>query len=864
MTKKKQRIAKENRRNLRLWAEGAREGILDPHIEPYADAMERGWRFERDHFKQVCREFHARIDWRLADHEEPNLPLPPFDPAAELPEPEKLSEEEEARRQARIAVLDDRIRRWLKYRVKRLRRHTRTRINSKKDPWAILLAKLSGFTSPPKALQAYQQMMHEDYFTRVAPVVQAEWAKQAGAGSSVPTGEPNAPFRALIARQVFAELSKEVQAGYATRAKAEAATRRVEYEEALNEIPSKNPVDRHRCIENLGTFVSPILQGIHERTGLHAVLILGGPIPKYGGDLRTIHISYGRNRSAVSSHFPHWAKERFNGVLSLMKEYLGSAFTKQEMEDAALPAGFGLEGAKFTISPDPNNDDDSDDSNASDSSSDSDSSESEDEAPARKRAKKSSAKEAKAAKAKAAKAAVATKENGSTAKRGEGGKAAVKVKDAGGKSAPQKRKRKVSEPDEQTAENTKGGKGAGGKSTPKKRKRGEEEGDEDATPGGAKRGRRDGEEQVVSPTRKSRRLAAAVAEPTPTATSAASAPATADTAPAPTATSTAPNTAPTANTTLAATSAASAPATADTAPAPTATSTATSTAPNTTPTGNATPAATSTATSTAPNATPAATSAASAPDTANAAPAPTATSTAPAATSTTSVGSVGAPTPSASAAAFLAHIPVVRQGTTATPNGVEVPAECPPWLRDIVRVLSAVDLGCHFQSLLTMLMRLECKYGSEGNLRAGLSTAKRPAEVQAWIRAGRGLRAKGNYDAGITDLGDYAKRWTAWWDSLQPTWRKRGTDGQWVVGGSYGDEWDTLWFPGQNGCASLVASLYFWGASKQALGGGEGAVWNGEERAKWDRAVQDVVWVVEGLENAVPAPKGKKGKGKVG
>ncbi|KAJ7429028.1 hypothetical protein B0H11DRAFT_1770390 [Mycena galericulata] len=227
-------------------------------------------------------------------------------------------------------------------------------------------------------------------------------------------------------------------------------------------------------------------------------------------------------------------------------------------------------------------------------------------------------------------------------------------------------------------------------------------------------------------------------------------------------------------------------------------------------------------------------------------------------------GSVGgAPTPSASAATFLAHLPVVGQATTVTPSAIDIPPECPPWLRDIVGVLSAVDLGCHFQSLLAMLIRLECKFAVPGNPRSGLSTAKRPAEVQAWIRAGRGLRVKGDYDAGIVDLEDYGKRWAAWWDSLQPTWRKRGADGQWVIGESYGEEWDTLWFPGQNGCASLVASLYFWGASKRAMGATDGGVWNGEERAKWERAVQDVVWMVEGLENAVPAPKGRKGKGKI-
>ncbi|KAJ7436813.1 hypothetical protein B0H11DRAFT_2255890 [Mycena galericulata] len=831
MTKKRQHIAKENRRNLRLWAEGAREEVLNPHIEFYADAMERGWRFEREYFATVCREFHARISWRLKDHEEPELPLPAFDATAELPAPEKLSEEEETRRQARITVLDDRIRRWMKYRVKRLRRHTRTRIGSRKDPWAILLAKLSGFTSPPKALQAYQQMMHEDYTTLVAPVVKAEWAKKTGAGSSVPTTEPDAPFRALVARKVFAEMSQEEKDGYAKRAKDEAAARRLAYEEALNEIPSKNPADRHKCIENLGTFVSPILQGIHERTGLHAVLILGGPIPKYGGDLRTIHISYGRNRSAVGSHFPQWAKERFNGVLSLMKEYLGSAFTTQDIEDAALPAGAGLEGAKFTISPHSDSDDDSSSDDSSDS--DSDSSDSENEAPARKRPKKSSAKAAKAA-------VLASAENVPVPMQGGGGKKR-KIGSAGKEekeqATSQKRKRGGGG-GEETAPGKRGaGKNTSGKATPKKRKRAE--GDE-ATPGKGKAGR-DGGEQDASPPRKSRRLAAATAPPilpisatappiapanaAPTApTAPAPAPHTTPTAPtAPTAPNTVPNApAPTPDTTPTAPTAPTAPNTAPTTPAP---------APDTSPTAPTAP--------TVPNTAPAAYNAApTPPDTVptalTAAPAPnTMPDTAP------TEGSVGALVPSASAAAFLAHLPVVGQATTATRNGVEVPAECPSWLRDIVR------------------------YGSEGNLRAGLSTKNRPAEVQAWIRAGRGLRAKGSYDAGITDLGDYAKRWTAWWDSLQPTWRKRGADGQWMVGGTYGEDWATLWFPGQNGCVSLVASLYFWGASKRALGAADGAVWIGEERAKWDRTVQDVVWMVEGLENAVPGPKGRKKKGRV-
>src|ERR1700761_3203223 len=99
------RIAKKDRRNLKLWAEGARESILKPHIPAYTDALERGWRAERDYLQVVCNEFHARIPWRLADNEEPELPLPEYDQfkAAEL---EDLDEEGMAQKRVRIDTLN--------------------------------------------------------------------------------------------------------------------------------------------------------------------------------------------------------------------------------------------------------------------------------------------------------------------------------------------------------------------------------------------------------------------------------------------------------------------------------------------------------------------------------------------------------------------------------------------------------------------------------------------------------------------------------------------------------------------------------------------------------------------------------------
>ncbi|KAJ6455627.1 hypothetical protein C8R47DRAFT_1082646 [Mycena vitilis] len=384
------RVPKSKRRNLKMWAEGARESILTPHIEPYADSMERGWRYEREYFQQVCNQFHTQIDWRLEDHEEPVLPLEKFDPNAPLPELERLPEAEERRRQTRMDQLNARIRRWFKYRVKRLRKHVRTKINSSKDPWAVLLAKLSGITTPPKARQGFQQYMREMYEKAdndIEALVKEKWAATPSDGSSVATSaQPNAPFRAKVVRELFAALPKAEQDEYKARAKAEAVLAREKFDKALNDPPGNSPHARQTAIDALGTFVAPILQGIFERTGLHCCLLLGGPIPKYGGDLRTIHISFGRNRTAAQTHFPQWDKVRFNGgVLGLLKEYLQTVFNKQDSADAALPTG--LEGAKFTIDPEGCDSDSSEDSNDSNDFSSEEEESDDEDAPARKKSR---------------------------------------------------------------------------------------------------------------------------------------------------------------------------------------------------------------------------------------------------------------------------------------------------------------------------------------------------------------------------------------------------------------------------------------------------------------------------------------------
>ncbi|KAJ7816803.1 hypothetical protein B0H13DRAFT_2380168 [Mycena leptocephala] len=318
------RKAKAERRSNKLWADGAREQVMRPHIEAYADALQRGWRAERDYLQKTRTS--------LSSHYRPTIPSPPA--------VEELTQEEKEARHARIEELNIRIRRWLKYRVRALRRGFSTQNDPRDNPCAVLLAKLAGVTNPPKARQAYQQYMRERYASDIA---------------------------AVIAREMFGELSEEEQDDFRERAVAEARDAKEAYEKAMKQGPSKRPEDVRmlcRCIDELGRFMAPILEGVQSYTGLQSICVFGGPMPKYSGELGTTHVCVGTNLAPMPVGFAAWNKPRFaRDVVEFMTEYLRMAYTATECAEAALPTT-SLTDAKysFTEPSDSESDDESDDS----------------------------------------------------------------------------------------------------------------------------------------------------------------------------------------------------------------------------------------------------------------------------------------------------------------------------------------------------------------------------------------------------------------------------------------------------------------------------------------------------------------------
>ncbi|KAJ7603463.1 hypothetical protein DFH06DRAFT_1350223 [Mycena polygramma] len=847
------RVPKSKRRNLKMWAEGARESILTPHIEPYADSMERGWRYEREYFQQ--------------DHEEPVLPLEKFDPNAPLPELERLPEAEERRRQTRMDQLNARIRRWFKYRVKRLRKHVRT-----------------------KARQGFQQYMREMYEKAdndIEALVKEKWAATPSDGSSVATSaQPNAPFRAKVDE-------------YKARAKAEAVLAREKFDKALNDPPGNSPHARQTAIDALGTFVAPILQGIFERTGLHCCLLLGGPIPKYGGDLRTIHIIVWSKPSEDSNDsndsFLRRGGIRRRGRASA-EESRGTAKAKPAAKTKMSAASKGKD--KVVAAAKTPRDLETSARWSTGLQRDKEQWRKEDAA-----AKKGGAPPAN-------KKTSAKRKAGDGSTEQEQSRKSRRLEDAAGPRAD---------------ENTPPAGTSAGTSTalrPQRHARVERAGC--------------GVCARSPPLLRARRRApSSAAGPlllrTSTSTTPASVPNAQDTAPAPpaaTASSTVPapvisgGPAPAANVNV--NDPASVPNAQDTAPAPPA-ATASSTVPAPVISGGPAPAANVNVNDPA-----------SVPNAQDTAPAPprrhcfehgararyqrrarsrferqrprsrferqrrrsrferagavtggaiSAITNKPPARRRFKHDSSGAAAPSPPFPARVPHPllttlgalsllqvllwaliscshrprlpqttppappvhPARRQAqptpslsttndlsasapaaaSSAPPPPFQFTEDAPKWLRESVRVLSHVDLGCHYRSLVEALIRVEDKFGG--------SSALDPS--------GARNQAEKPYNARIKDLGEYGGRWWTWWDSLQPEWRKRGADKVWEISDGYSKEWewDPFWFPGQNGLAL----------------GGTG-VWDETNRKSWERAVGDAAWVLEGLEQALPPRKRKR------
>ncbi|KAJ7585540.1 hypothetical protein C8J56DRAFT_1052846 [Mycena floridula] len=347
MGRRSKKKEKKDRLSMQNWAEGARETILAAWVSPMVDAMAQGWQAQDQVLRACTNEYHAKFSWRLQDHEEPSLPLPAYDPK-NLPVEEELSDADLALKRERVTLLNQRIRRWLLYRIKPLSQRVWSRARRTTDPFALLLAKLSGLVRPPKARQGYQQFMHEKYGddTPLKTEVEKMYAEDV---KSKPALKWNMNYRGYACRTIFNGLPQTEQDGYKKTAADKAVEAKDIFKTALKAPVSERPEDIQSCIDNLLPFIAPILTGIAERTKLQCFFVAGGMIPKADGEIGTKHYSVGSNPSTGVS-FTKWKDGQFDtNVLAPFKGYLEGVYLKKDRKKAAIPDPAGEAAAAAAI-----------------------------------------------------------------------------------------------------------------------------------------------------------------------------------------------------------------------------------------------------------------------------------------------------------------------------------------------------------------------------------------------------------------------------------------------------------------------------------------------------------------------------------
>ncbi|KAK0449343.1 hypothetical protein EV421DRAFT_1732615 [Armillaria borealis] len=190
---KKQCLKKEQRKNLKGWADRGRERILSKHVLPYSDCLERGWHAEESCLDTVYREYTFHVHWCLKDHEEPAQPFCLYNPHAPR-EVEELMPKEAQEKRKRLEEIY-------------MKKHLKFRKNLLNDPWNLYLTQLASITRPPKARQAYQEWFTDDTNKKlVAAIVQERWEKELADGSA--SGGPNVNLWMAVAPPLLQGMSE--------------------------------------------------------------------------------------------------------------------------------------------------------------------------------------------------------------------------------------------------------------------------------------------------------------------------------------------------------------------------------------------------------------------------------------------------------------------------------------------------------------------------------------------------------------------------------------------------------------------------------------------------------------------------------
>lgn len=165
------------------------------------------------------------------------------------------------------------------------------------------------------------------------------------------------------------------------------------------------------------------------------------------------------------------------------------------------------------------------------------------------------------------------------------------------------------------------------------------------------------------------------------------------------------------------------------------------------------------------------------------------------------------------------------------PPSCTPPQDAPLWVVNSWRMFTSEPLEGKWQELVAAWLLYEASRNFDGKK---LSPKGRPKIVADWIKWARKPTWR---PSSYPEPEGFGHMHTAWWTSLQPSWRVK-SDGTLTRHGEGERTWDTLHVGGVNGLLSALASLFFWGIAIHHAGANTDS---------WDNIVEDTLFVIQEL-----------------
>ncbi|KAJ7430083.1 hypothetical protein B0H11DRAFT_1765718 [Mycena galericulata] len=160
-----------------------------------------------------------------------------------------------------------------------------------------------------------------------------------------------------------------------------------------------------------------------------------------------------------------------------------------------------------------------------------------------------------------------------------------------------------------------------------------------------------------------------------------------------------------------------------------------------------------------------------------------------------------------------------------TASGAPKPAQ---WAKNGKGLLleDAVGLGERWKGLVVLWWKLEESTRFATSIKSH-PPRYRPKQVAVWVKNAR----KGTP---ALEVKTFSAQWWVWWRAINPDWRQGEGEGELLKGVE--GSWGVMECPGQNGFLNILICLKWWGERLDS-----------DSREEWERAVDDVNWVLRGM-----------------